>query len=597
MTAGLERINAVREFMQGAEGRGPDRVADLKRAISENIRPGMTVHTMVTHAMPYGLVNELARQFWGKKPGFSLVTLGAVNHAVVLLSGGLLDRIVTSYCGDIYPSPGPHPLFQQAYLQGWPTIENWSLISLVSRLMAGALGLEALPVRSLSRTSMAEENRGNYAEVPSPFGGPPLGLVKALRPDITLLHGWVADRAGNTLLSPPLAEGLWGALGAREGVVVSVEKIVDTDFIRAHAHLPVLPAARVRAVVELPFGAHPGGFFGRPIRGCASYAEDYDFIVDFRNRSRRPEAMQQWLDTYVLGVADHQEYLRRVGASRLGDLVGRAHADAWEGELASLACDVPSGPATPFEAMVAEAARQLVSRIREKGHRSILAGQGLSNLAAWLAAYRLRRQDVEIDLVAEAGFYGYLPRPGNPFLFNFANLPRCTMLTDSLHTLGTEICGSFARAIGSLSAGQVDRQGHINSTLVPGVAYLVGSGGAADVMAAAEEVVLCVPLRPLRYVEKVPYVMAPGGRVVRVVSERGVLAKEAGQDELVLTQVTATSDSEIEERVREMRELVGWELKVSPRLELTPRPEPLDIEAVRLFDPRRAFLERKQEKE
>ena len=33
-----------------------------------------------------------------------------------------------------------------------------------------------------------------------------------------------------------------------------------------------------------------------------------------------------------------------------------------------------------------------------------------------------------VDLVAETGFFGYAPRPGNPFLFNFANIPlRCTI--------------------------------------------------------------------------------------------------------------------------------------------------------------------------
>jgi hypothetical protein len=408
---------------------------------------------------------------------------------------------------------------------------------------------------------------------------------------VSLVHGWVSDPAGNVLFSPPLSENLWGALGARHGAIVSVEKIVDTDFIRAHGHLARLPASYVQAVVELPFGAHPSGFFGRPVRGCQSYAEDYDFIVDFRNANRDADRFREWVEKWVLSCATHEEYLKKVGPSRLADLIAKGRPDAWELELAGLAGQISRAPqAAPSERMTVEAARRLVSRCRTQGYRTILAGQGVSNLAAWLACYLLRRESVEIDLVAETGLFGYDPRPGNPFLFNFANLPRCKMLCDALWTLGAFVGGSNSRCLGSLSAGQVDRNGNVNSTLIPGAMYLVGSGGACDVLNTAAEVMVSAPLAPFRFVDRVPYVTGPGTRVTTLVTDRAVWEKAPGGGELKLSALFRDGDRSREELVRSLRGEVGWSFAA----EQDPSwIEPATLEellAIRLMDPRRAFL-------
>ena len=64
---------------------GPSKVRNLETAITEHIQPGMQIHTLVTHAFPYGLVNQLVRSFWQKDPRFTLITLAAVNQAVIML--------------------------------------------------------------------------------------------------------------------------------------------------------------------------------------------------------------------------------------------------------------------------------------------------------------------------------------------------------------------------------------------------------------------------------------------------------------------------------------------------------------------------------
>jgi len=77
------------------------------------------------------------------------------------------------------------------------------------------------------------------------------------------------------------------------------------------------------------------------------------------------------------------------------------------------------------------------------------------------------------------------------------------MLTDTFGVLG--LIASNTRMIASLSAGQVDKYGNINSTKV-GDFFLFGSGGANDVSVKAKEVVVTVLQDLWRLVEKVPYV-------------------------------------------------------------------------------------------
>src|SRR5207302_2097255 len=125
-------------------------------------------------------------------------------------------------------------------------------------------------------------------------------------------------------------------------------------------------------------------------------------------------------------------------------------------------------PPNAIESAIVAAARLLKERIRDVGATAMLAGAGMANLAAWLAAYDLAEEGVNVDLVAEMGLVGYWPRPGEPMLFNQRNFPTCTMLADIDFTMSILVAGGRARAIGALGAAQLDRRGNINSTLVPG---------------------------------------------------------------------------------------------------------------------------------
>lgn len=584
LRAEVERLFAV------PDAAGPSKVVSLREAIATVVRPGMCVHLSVSHHRPTALLFELCRQFWGKDPGFTLTCIGFRENGTVPIAGGLVRRLVSPIYFDLYPTPAPNPVFQAARREGRVELENWSMLTLPLRLLAGAMGLPFLPTRSLSGSSMADEHPGAFATIDDPFGGGRIGVVKALQPDVAFVHALAADCWGNALLTPPLGE-TWGMLAAREGIVLSAERIVPTEVIRRHSHLARVPGHRVRAVVEAPLGAHPGGVFAEMVDGFDTYGEDYEFQQDYRKATRDPAAFSVWIEKWVLGCADHAGYVGQLGAGRIAELRRRGATSAWsEGLEEALASVDLSRPPTPAETAGALAVRLIAERVRQGEHAMILAGVGLPHLAAWVAGQALLREGVPVQLALETGMVGYQARPGDPFIFNFGNLHTATSLTDILHVLGIYVGGPATRCLGVLGIGQIDRLGNLNTTYTGDGTYLVGSGGANDVASAAEECLAVGVLAPQRFLERVPYTTSPGRGIRRVVTDLGILEQPEGTSGLRLTGCLATGDQPLDALVRECRRRCGWDLEVAPEVRVLPPPTPEELLPLRVLDPRGWFL-------
>src|SRR5713226_4915924 len=458
--------DVIRRRLEVPLEEGPDKVTTLEEAVRRHVAPGATLYLGTAHGRSNPLVREIVRQWWGRQPGFTVAVVGLGSPWTALVHGGLVRRVITTFLGEGYPFPTPQPLISQAVLAGRLAVSNWSMLTFPLRLLAGAMGLPFLPTRSLLGSSMEEDNAraGDFIAADDPFGGEGrVGYVRALVPDVALLHGWAADRAGNVIVASPMNENLYGAMAARGGALVTVEKIVSTDFIRRHADLVRLPSQYVRAVVEAPHGTHPGGMYGMNVAEFEGYAEDIEWILECRRAFRKPETADAWIKEWMLDLPDHGAYLSKLGYARIMETKGRAHTDAWVSELEALSSKLPtSATASASEWMVVAAARMLAEKVRARGYKTFLAGVGNSNLAAWLAAYQLKQAGADVELMAETGMVGYLPRPAEPFVFSFRNFPSCKMLTDILHVMGIFMGGRHNACLGSLAAGQIDKHGNIN---------------------------------------------------------------------------------------------------------------------------------------
>ena len=539
------------------------------------------------------LFYQLVREFWGKNPGFTIINNSIAATMLSLIHGRLAKKIIASFIGNGYPSPGPNPIAQKACLSGEIEFENWTMLTIPQRLLAGAMGWSIIPTNSIVGSSMEEENKESFTVIDDPFGpGGKIGLMSALRPDIALIHGVAADRCGNTIMTYPLGADVFGAWGAKHGVIISAERIVPTEYIRNHSHLVRIPSYMVKAVCEVPYGAHPAGMPNCGLLEFEHYFDDYKFINDVTEASSDEEKFSEWIKYWILDCKDHKEYLGQLGSDRLLYLKGKAHSDSWKEEAVAMISnrDFNKEP-NSLERMVVTAAQVINDKFIARGYKTILAGVGLSNLAAWLATYRLKEKGYDVDLMAEIGMFGYLPRASDPFIFSYHSMPTCKILNNIETMLGVFVGGSSNQCLGVLAGGQIDKYGNVNSTKLPGITYLVGSGGANDIANGNKETVMVVRSGKQRLVDKVPYITYSGKNVTTLVTDVGVFEKIDNEETFTLTTyIPSRPKQAIKEAIAEIEEKVGWKLKAAPNLKEAQPLAREELTLLRLFDPEGFFI-------
>ncbi|HEY6077533.1 MAG TPA: CoA-transferase, partial [Polyangiaceae bacterium] len=526
----------------------------LPRAIETFVKPGMELCFASTPSRSNAAILELCRHFRGQQPELGLMATGF--HSLLHLPGllRLARRYVGCFFGDNYPTPRSNRLYSQLLAEGYE-LEHWSLWSYVSALAAGAFGHPYALTRSLAGTSLgaALAERGRLVEVPDPVNPQRmLALVRALVPDITFLHAPLGDAQGNVAFSPPHGEGFYGALGAREGAIVTVERIVPSEVLQSLPHLRPLPAHRVLAVCEAPFGAHPQPLHVAPselYQYERGYDDDYAAYRRWRAITEDAPGLAE-LCAQVLDAPDAASaYRQYVGSTKLEALRGattRASATTTLTTPAPRASDVqlvkPEGPSRGSDEsddLVLLAGRALARRLAEGGYRSLLAGIGQAFAACRLAKLLLGERGAGIEMMIETGFAGIDAEQADPFLLSRQNVASAARLTAVDSMLGALCCGGASTCLGVIGAAEVDIEGNVNSTSVDGE-LLVGAGGAPDIAACAREVMVLTRADPRRLVRKVQYCTSRGQNVRLIVTESCVFERSGVGEPWVVREILAS---------------------------------------------------------
>ncbi|HKO52442.1 MAG TPA: CoA-transferase [Polyangiaceae bacterium] len=497
----------------------------LSEAITRHVRRGMHLNFASTPSRSNAAIRELCRQFRGQAPGFELSATGFHSLAHLLVKLQLGRRYIACFFGDNYPTPRPNQLYRAALERG-DELEHWSLWSYVSALRAGALGQPYAVTNSLSGTSLgaALSRAGKFLELPDPVDATKhLGLVTAIIPDLTFVHAVAADSAGNVLFAPPLSEGLHGALAAREGVIATVECVLNAAEIAAFPELIALPSHRILAVCEEPFGAHPQPLHFAPAAPrVRTYGDDYEHYELWRrlaDGSHPFDDFERVLDAEDGGRA----YREFVGEARLQSL--QTHAGRARPKPSSRSATALTHELSAADRLILLAARAIARRVSIVGHPSILAGLGQAFSAVRLAKLLLGEQPGDApEVMVETGFAGMNVQLARSFLLSQENVATAQRLGSVESMLGALTCGGNNRCLGVIGAAQVDLAGNVNSTIVDGQ-FLVGSGGASDIASSAAEVMVLAPCDPRRLLGEVEYITSPGHSVLTVVTDRCTIAR------------------------------------------------------------------------
>ena len=540
------------------------------------------------HISPFGsaATREIIRQFWGTKPEFTLIAPPVPG--MDMIQCGMVKKTIGGSGakggrrGQGRGKPGR--------LEHDVPNEIWSLGGISQRLFAGAMGTGFIPTKSMMGTTIAEDNKEAFKVIDDPFGsGKKIGIIKALNPDLSIIHGYAADRHGNTILCQgDSIVDEYSAWASKNPVVVTVEKLVSTAYIREHSPLLVkIPGYRVNSVSVVPFGAHPNYLPPwRDLPEFSGYFEDEEMVEEHRKALYDPEALEAWIKKWILDCLTHEEYLRQLGPNRIQKIQDEARVDLEAVKLPSILEKISLSTAcNDKEMMIAAGARKIQEAVLNRGRKVVLCGVGPGALVAFLAYYQLKRQGIHISLMVGNGVFDFSPRPGEPNLTSFPNWDTMLMRQNYFGAYSLIINGENQQSISIIGAGQIDQFGNLNSGIEEGKIVVAAPGGAADAFQACETLAVMNQSKT-RFLDKVPYITSDGAKIKTLVSSLGVFEKLGGDKEFSLTGCLANPKfPSLEDKIRNIRENCGWDLKVSSTVTEIASPTYEELMTLRIIDP------------
>jgi glutaconate CoA-transferase subunit A len=255
------------------------------------------------HNKPMAAIRELVRR--GVRDLILTAAPPSSFDADLLIGAGCVREAYLAHVS--FEHMGLAPNFRRAVEQGHIDLHECDEATLLGGLMATA---EGLPYHAISSLKATDHLRTSPLAQPyTARDGSTIVAAPALRPDVAMLHAQEADEYGNVR---SLGTAFCDAILAKTAshVVVTVDRIVSNEEIRAAPERTTIPAYLVDAVVEAPFGAHPCSSHGH-------YPHDERHIREYISASTAAGSYQAWLQRYVHRCRSHDEYLAAIGGPAL----------------------------------------------------------------------------------------------------------------------------------------------------------------------------------------------------------------------------------------------------------------------------------------
>ena len=288
----------------------------MREAVSQFIEDGdsIVMGAALEAAIPFAVGHEIIRQ--GRK---DLTLVGPISDMLFdqIIGSGCVKKVAAAWVGNVIMGVGYN--MRRAVEEGIPRkieVDDYTNFTISLALHAGALGIPFIPTKSLLGTGMMAEGQF-FKEMECPYTREKLALVPALKPDVAIIQVQRADEEGNAHFWGGSGVTKEAALAARK-VIVVVEEIVSRKVIQKDPNRTLIPGFLVNAVVREPWGAHPSTMQGY-------YNRDHEKYMTYHQESREREGYLKWLEKWVLGVINREEYLKLMGEEKIKSLLVKRH--------------------------------------------------------------------------------------------------------------------------------------------------------------------------------------------------------------------------------------------------------------------------------
>lgn len=276
----------------------------VSRFVFDGAIIGMGGQTIGRSAM--SIYHEIIRQ---KKKDLTLVGCNLSIPMDLLVGAGLvrrtecgtgnLERFGTTFC------------WRKAIEQGRLENEDYSHLAMVTRFLAGEMGLPFMPIQSLLGSDILHKKAAStgkkFEVVNNPWNpGEKVVLLPALNPDVSIIHVQKSDELGNLIIEGFLTHEP-EMIRASKTVIASCEEIIPSEEIRKYPERTTIPYVYMRAIVLQPWGAHPTSTYR-----CYQY--DSEHILEYQRCAREGgTAFREYLEKYIHSCQSFDEYLEKVG--------------------------------------------------------------------------------------------------------------------------------------------------------------------------------------------------------------------------------------------------------------------------------------------
>jgi len=230
----------------------------MREAIAALVPDGaaLALGLQLEQMIPFAAGHEIIRQ---KKRGLTLI--GPISDILFdqMIGAACVEKVIAAWVGNVMMGSAYN--FRRAVEHDGMKVFNMTNFTIALALQAGAMGVPFLPARTALGSDVTKGNHFFY-QIFSPFEPKEsLWAVRALTPDVTIVHVQRADAEGNA--------HCWGNFGvmieavrAAKRVIVIAEEIVEPEVIASDPNRTAVPGFLVSAVVECRYGAHPS-----PVQG------------------------------------------------------------------------------------------------------------------------------------------------------------------------------------------------------------------------------------------------------------------------------------------------------------------------------------------
>jgi glutaconate CoA-transferase subunit A len=296
-------VDEARAFFAAKPRNLTDKLMSVKEAVSRFIHDGDYVASGGFGAVRIAtaVLHEIVRQK-RKRLGFSGHT--STHDFQILAAGHCFDRCDIAYIVGL-ELRGLSPNSRRIMENGEVRATEWSNATLAWRYKAAAMGVPYLPCRAVLGTDV--ELQSAAKEITCPFTGITLLAVPALFPDVGIIHVHRADVYGNCQIDG-ITIADFDVARASKHVIISTERLVDTDEIRQNPNTTLLPYWLVDAVCHVPYGSYPGNM-------PYEYFSDEDHLMEWIEAERDPDTFSRFMEKYIYGTNDFEEYIALIGGS------------------------------------------------------------------------------------------------------------------------------------------------------------------------------------------------------------------------------------------------------------------------------------------